>query len=104
VFTHWFLYDVPATLGVLTEGWRRGDVGLAGRNDFGDVGYGGPMPPVGHGPHRYYFRLYALDVPKLGLPESASRSDLEHAMEGHVLATAELMGRFERRSEAHPRA
>jgi phosphatidylethanolamine-binding protein (PEBP) family uncharacterized protein len=58
------------------------------------------MPPVGHGPHRYVFRLFALDLPTVAIPEGASRRDLERAIHGHVLATTDLIGCFERRSEA----
>jgi Raf kinase inhibitor-like YbhB/YbcL family protein len=58
-FTHWLLYDIPATTTELTDP----SIGRALRNDFGRAGYGGPCPPVGHGPHRYFFTLYAVDVP-----------------------------------------
>lgn len=72
-FTHWLLWDLPAGINALPADVHRGGrLGVAGRNDFGKLGYGGPLPPIGHGPHRYYFRLYALDVPELGLPEGAS--------------------------------
>jgi hypothetical protein len=96
-WTHWTLFDLPATTTGLAEGWRGGAGGTSGRNDFGNPGYGGPCPPRGHGPHRYFFRLYALDVATLGLAEGAARKDLERAMAGHVLAQAQLMGRYERR-------
>jgi Raf kinase inhibitor-like YbhB/YbcL family protein len=99
-FTHWLLWDIPPTQNALAEGWRPGSLGKSGRTDFDKVGYGGPMPPPGHGPHRYFFRLYALDRPELGLREGASRAEVERAMEGHVLATAEWMGRFERKQDA----
>jgi Raf kinase inhibitor-like YbhB/YbcL family protein len=104
-FTHWLLWNLPTTLSGLAEGWDSGDVGRAGRNDFGRAAYGGPMPPPGHGPHRYVFRLYALDVPTLDLREGASCAEFERALQGHALATAELVGRFERRQDAapHPR-
>ena len=65
-----------------------------GRNDFKRVGYGGPCPPAGSA-HRYFFRLYALDAP-LALPAGATRAQVGRAMEGHVLAEAELMGRYRR--------
>jgi Raf kinase inhibitor-like YbhB/YbcL family protein len=92
-FTHWVLFDIPGDARSLAEG---ADVGVAGRNDFQQSGYGGPCPPPRHGQHRYYFRLYALDVAGLGLPEGAPREELESTMEGHVLAESELMGRFSR--------
>jgi Raf kinase inhibitor-like YbhB/YbcL family protein len=66
-------------------------------NDFGRRGYGGPCPPRGHGPHRYYFRLHALDLATLGLGRDASRVDVERAMTGHILESAELMGTYERK-------
>lgn len=100
-FTHWILFDIPAHCTELPEGIGVRTVGRSGRNDFGTLGYRGPHPPVGHGPHRYYFRLYALDRPTLGLGEGASRVGVERALRGHVLATAEWMGRYERRAHAH---
>jgi Raf kinase inhibitor-like YbhB/YbcL family protein len=100
-FTHWTVFGLPGTATELPEGWSPGQAGTSGRNDFGREGYGGPMPPPGHGPHRYFFHLYALDVPRLPLREGASRQDLEHALEGHVLGTAELMGRYERGGKRH---
>jgi Raf kinase inhibitor-like YbhB/YbcL family protein len=65
-----------------------------GRNDFGRIGYGGPSPPRGK-PHRYFFRLYALDT-AVGLPPGATRDMLLKAMHGHILDQAELMGTYGR--------
>ena len=93
-FTHWILYNLPAELSSLPEGAR--EPGASGQNDFEEVGYGGPCPPPGHGDHRYYFRLHALDVESLDLPENPSRKDFDAAIESHVLETAEVMGRFQR--------
>lgn len=95
-FTHWVLYDVPPDVGELPE--RADGVGTSGRNDFQHEGWGGPCPPPGHGDHRYWFKLYALDVPSLELEPGARRGDVETQMKGHVLAEASLMGRFERRA------
>jgi len=81
----------------LTRGVRPGEVGVSGRNDFGRVGYGGPCPPPGDGPHRYFFTLYALDVESLGLSEGASRDQVEQALKDHVVGEAQLMGRYERK-------
>jgi Raf kinase inhibitor-like YbhB/YbcL family protein len=67
--------------------------GVQGRTDFGAAKYGGPCPPSGT--HRYYFRLFALDK-ELDLPAGARRRALDKAMKGHVVATAELMGRYSR--------
>lgn len=64
------------------------------RNDFGKSGYGGPAPPKGK-PHRYFFKLYALDV-ALDLPPGATKFQLEDAMKGHVLAEGSLMGNYKR--------
>jgi Raf kinase inhibitor-like YbhB/YbcL family protein len=92
VWVHWVLYNLPADVNALPEGHaaRRGEAGL---NDFKRVGYGGPCPPIGR--HRYYFKLYALDVvlPDLG---SATKAQLEQAMKSHILATAELVGTYEK--------
>ena len=96
-WTHWTLFNLPATANGLAEGWRAGAGGMSGHNDFGNTGYGGPCPPRGHGVHRYFIRLYALDVASLALREGAARKDLEATMAGHVLAQAQLMGRYERR-------
>ena len=90
-FTHWVAYDVPAGDGSLDA--HRGQ---HLKNSFGRSGYGGPCPPPGHGPHRYYFRLYAVDVPSLAM-KGQTRQDLEEALKAHTLATAQLMGRYERR-------
>ena len=67
---------------------------VQGKNDFRRLGYGGPCPPPGPA-HRYFFKLYALAT-KLGLKPGATKSDVERAMNGHVLATAQLMGRYAR--------
>ena len=96
-FTHWVLFDVPPAVTRLDEGQKAGDTGRSGKNDFGRTGYGGPCPPRGRGPHRYYFTLHALDVAKLGVAANASRQAVEAKMQGHVLATAKLMGRYERK-------
>jgi len=97
-WVHWVLYDLPATTRELPEGVPT-DGQLAsgarqGTNDFRKLGYGGPCPPSGPA-HRYFFKLYALDT-KLNLKAGASKADLEKAMKGHVLAQAELMGRYGR--------
>ena len=96
-WNHWLLYDIRANEHNLAQGYRPGGLGVSGRNDFGKLGYNGPCPPKGHGPHRYFFRLYALDVHTLGLPAGMKRAGLDRAVKKHVLAEAEYMGRFERR-------
>lgn len=97
VWNHWLLWNIPATVSGLEENARPGRPAVSGTNDFGRSGYGGPCPPRGHGPHRYYFRLFALDVGDLGLPSTARRAELDRAMAPHILARAEYMGRFERK-------
>lgn len=91
-FTHWVLYDLPAELRELGEGAAPG---THGRNSFGRTGYGGPCPPPGDEPHRYRFTLYALDLPEVAL-ELGTREELESKIDAHVLATARLVGRYQR--------
>jgi Raf kinase inhibitor-like YbhB/YbcL family protein len=93
-WNHWLLYDIPNTTKSLPEG---GAAGQSGTNDFGRPGYGGPCPPRGHGPHRYFFKVFAMNTASLGLPAGAKRADLDAAMRGKILAQAEYMGRYERR-------
>lgn len=88
---HWVAYDIPV-IGEVPEGVA--PLGTPGRNSWRRTGYGGPCPPSGV--HRYFFRVYALDA-RLGLPEGASKKHVLAAMQGHVLAEAELMGRYSRR-------
>ena len=92
LFLHWLLWNVDAREKGLTEGSSGG--AREGRNGFGKVGYGGPCPPGGT--HRYYFRLFALDA-ELDAPAGATRERVEQAMQGHVLDTAEFMGRYQRK-------
>ncbi len=92
VFTHLTAWGLDPAAGGLGEGEP---APAEGRNDFGTTGYRGPCPPPGHGRHRYVFRLYALDV-DLELGAGAAKAELEQAIEGHVLTTAELVGTYER--------
>jgi Raf kinase inhibitor-like YbhB/YbcL family protein len=96
---HWLIWNLPADAVELGQGMPpRPELPSGARqgiNDGGDLGYGGPCPPPGK-PHRYFFRLYALDT-GLNLPPGVHRSDLEPAMAGHVLAQGTIMGTFERR-------
>lgn len=93
-WVHWVLYKLPPTLPGLKEGDSGG--GVEGMTDFGRPGWGGPMPPRGHGVHRYFFRLYALDRP-VALKAGASKEDLLAAMKGHILDQGELVGTYERK-------
>ena len=91
---HWLLYDIAPKVHNLAQGYKPGSLGTSGTNDFGKAGYGGPCPPKG-GPHRYFFKLFALDVHTLGLPQGVKRRVLETAIKGHVLAEAQYMGKFQ---------
>jgi hypothetical protein len=96
-WVHWVLYNIPPTATGLPEAVEPKALPagtLEGRNDWGRTGYGGPCPPVGR--HRYFFKLYALDValPDLGQPDKAR---LERAMQGHVLAQQQLVGTYAKR-------
>lgn len=97
-WVHWVLYSLPADTDSLPEGVppdaELPDGGRHGQNSWQRLGYGGPCPPSGT--HRYIFTLYALDT-QLDLPDGASKSQVLQAMEGHVLARAELAGRYTRR-------
>jgi Raf kinase inhibitor-like YbhB/YbcL family protein len=97
-WVHWVIYDLPAATAGLSEGVPKSpelsNGAKQGVNDYKKIGYGGPCPPLGK-PHRYYFKLYALDR-VLGLKQGATKPDLLKAMEGHVLAEGELMGTFKR--------
>ncbi len=97
-WVHWVVYNLPASARQLPEHMPLGDSvaggGRQGVNDFPMNGYGGPCPPPGK-PHRYFFRLYALDV-ILEMRTPVHRNDINSAMKGHVLAEAELMGTFGR--------
>jgi len=98
-WVHWVLYDLPATTSELAEDVPKSQYlaggAKQGLNDFRHLGYGGPCPPHGK-PHRYFFKLYALDV-LLDLKPGLTKTDLEHAMEKHILAQAQLMGIYQRK-------
>lgn len=97
-WVHWVVYNLPASARRLPEGVPTGDAvaggGRQGTNDFHQNSYGGPCPPPGK-PHRYFFRLYALDT-VLNMRAPVHRKDVDAAMQGHVLAQAETMGTFGR--------
>jgi Raf kinase inhibitor-like YbhB/YbcL family protein len=101
-WVHWVLYDLPPKASGLPEGVLEeetldggGKHGVCwGVDSLSRIGYHGPCPPPG-APHRYYFKLYALDT-MLGLAPRATKKDVERAMAGHVLAEAQLMGTYKR--------
>ena len=98
-FHHWALYDLPADRRELEEGADRNaaTAGLRrGVNDFQELGYRGPCPPHRHGPHHYRFRLLALSVAHLPLPERPSCRDVERAALKHALVEARLVAIYER--------
>lgn len=91
-FVHWVLYNIPASTTSLDEASR---AGTRGKNDFGKLGYGGPMPPEGHGLHQYYFWVLALDK-ATGLPEGLRLHDLLTQVEPHLLGMNRLVGTYRR--------
>jgi len=91
-WVHWVLFDIPPDVTGLPEGVK--GIGIQGKNDSRRLGYAGPCPPKGPA-HRYYFKLYALDT-TLGLKEGATKADVEKAMQGHILAQGQLMGKYGR--------
>jgi Raf kinase inhibitor-like YbhB/YbcL family protein len=97
-WVHWVLFGVPPSTTELPEGVAAAktvlDGARQGTNDFRKIGYGGPCPPRGN-PHRYFFKIYALDT-ELTLNAGATKSDLTRAMEGHILAQGQLMGTYKR--------
>lgn len=95
-YVHWVLYNLPIDINGLSEGTAQTDlpVGtLEGLNDWQRTGYGGPCPPIGR--HRYYFKLYALDVVLENLAEP-TKDQLLAAMEGHVLEQAQVVGTYQK--------
>lgn len=97
-WVHWVLFNLPPETRALPESVPKTpslpSKARQGKNDFGKIGYGGPCPPPGK-PHRYFFKLYALDA-VLALEAGVTKADVESAMKGHILAQAELMGRYGR--------
>lgn len=97
-WVHWVVYNLPTTILSLAENISTSEPhisdGFQGLNDFKKLRYGGPCPPGGT--HRYFFKLYALDT-MLKLESGATKAQVEAAMSGHILAQAELIGRYSRR-------
>lgn len=104
-FVHWIVYNISPSVTALPEGLNsieRIEVPVRadqGRNSFGKIGYGGPMPPRGHGIHHYVFKLYALNT-ELGLAPGATKEELFRAMEAHVLDAAQWVGKYKRHDAA----
>lgn len=97
-WVHWTVYNIPPSVTELSEGVNPSSIGArAGITNFGTTKYGGPKPPPGHGPHRYYFTLYALDSKLDHLPPGTAYQDILNAMIGHVIEEVALMGTYERK-------
>ena len=97
-FRHWAAFNIPASARGLPTGTGNetaGDI-VQARNDFGRQGYGGACPPKGHGPHRYRFKLFALDTEKLDLPSGTPIDQIEAAASERQIGRAELTGTYER--------
>jgi len=90
---HWIVWNISPQILKIEEG-RLPQGALQGKNDFGKLEYGGPCPPPGK-PHRYFFKLYALDT-LLNLPQGSSKEEVEKAMEGHILGQTFLIGLYQR--------
>lgn len=104
-WVHWLIYQIPHGVTTLPEGIPQKQKlehpvsALQGINSFDKIGYNGPMPPPGHGWHRYFFKLFALDV-SLKLHPAAKKEELLKAMEGHIVGKTQIFGRFKRESQA----
>jgi hypothetical protein len=101
VFVHWLVFNLPPIVGNLPEAVPATETleetgAVQGRNDFNQIGYGGPCPPPGK-PHRYFFRLYALDT-RLQLQPGADKHALASAIQGHILAAGHLIGTYQRKA------
>jgi Raf kinase inhibitor-like YbhB/YbcL family protein len=98
-WVHWVLFDLPPGVSELAEDQPKSQFlpngAKQGLNDFKHLGYGGPCPPPGK-PHRYFFKLYALDT-QLDLKPGATKKETELALEGHILAQGQLMGTYKRK-------
>jgi Raf kinase inhibitor-like YbhB/YbcL family protein len=99
-FYHWGMFNIPANQREVARGAGNGGSNsnfVEAVNGFGNSGYGGPCPPKGHGPHRYRFKLYALDVDKLTLSPNAKIPEVEQQAQQHKIAIAEIIGTYERK-------
>ncbi len=100
-WVHWLIWNISASTPSLPDGVSPDEEpdevpgARQGINDFDHVGYGGPAPPPGHGPHRYRFTVYALDA-ELPLVAGANRKELEEAMDDHVIDRDQVIGTYER--------
>ena len=99
-FVHWMIWDIHAEVTALPEGLPNAEFlatpqgGIQGRNDMGGYGWFGPRPPAGHGMHRYYFQVFALDD-FLAMGPDTPLADLLNALKGHTIAKGEMMATYE---------
>lgn len=93
LFTHWIVWNIDPKTTQIAEGSAPG-AAVQGKNDFGDIGYGGPQPPTGT--HRYYFKIFALNS-NLDLKSGAKRKEIDAAMKGHIIAQGQLMGKYSKK-------
>lgn len=97
-FTHWVYFNIsPTTMslgGNVPKSGALPDGAAQGKNDFGNIGYGGPCPPPGN-PHRYYFKFFALDA-RINAKPGADLDTVQQAMKGHILSETQLMGKYKR--------
>src|SRR5437763_8887434 len=93
LFTHWLVWNIDPKTTQLAEGSAPNGA-VQGKNDFGDIGYGGPQPPSGT--HRYYFKIFALNS-SLDLTSGAKRKEVDAAMKGHIIAQGQLMGKYSKK-------
>ncbi len=100
-WVHWVVYDIPKNINCLKEGVPKGKIlknGIKqGKTSFGDYGYGGPCPPSGV--HRYFFKVYALNIEKLNIsPEKANKKVILEKIKKHIIGYGELMGKYKRKN------
>ena len=99
-FYHWGVFNIDGNQRSIQRGAGDGSAStnsVQAVNSFGNIGYGGPCPPKGHGPHRYRFKLYALDVDKLALASGAKIPEVEQQAQKHQIAIAQITGIYERK-------
>ncbi len=90
-WVHWVVYNIPANTRIIDNFFKSG---ISGINDFGREGYGGPCPPSGE--HRYFFKLYALDIVPM-IEQPPTKKIIEEIIAGHIIAKAELIGKYKKR-------
>ena len=96
MWDHWVVFNIPPETNTVSAG--QNPPGIAGKNSQGTLEYGGPCPPTQFEPkrHRYFFKLYALDI-MLDLPEGSTKAQVEQAMQGHIVEQAQLMGKYQKK-------